>query len=75
MRHVFQGIGILIFLLITTGIILPWVISNFILPLWMILVTLGVLIGIWLMVLEIPARKFILLLKKQIKEVQNEQSN
>jgi hypothetical protein len=75
MRYVFQGIGILVFLLITTGIILPWVISNFILPLWMILVTLGVLIGIWLMVLEIPARKFILLLKKQIKDVQNEQSN
>jgi len=71
MRQVFQGIGILVFLLITTGIILPWVISNFILPLWMILVTLGVLIGIWFIVLEIPARKIFIFLKSQVKEAKN----
>jgi uncharacterized membrane protein YgaE (UPF0421/DUF939 family) len=72
MKHVFQGIGILVFLLVTTGIILPWVISNFILPLWMILVTLGVMIAIWFMVLEIPVRKLFILLKSQVKEAQND---
>jgi hypothetical protein len=71
MKHVFQGIGILVFLLVTTGIILPWVISNFILPLWMILITLGVMIGIWFMVLEIPVRKLFIMVKRQVRESKN----
>ncbi len=58
-RHLLKGIGLMLFMLFTTGIILPWVISNVIMPVWMIMFTLGGILCIWIVVLDKPCRLFI----------------
>jgi Flp pilus assembly protein TadB len=58
-RHLLKGIGMLMFLMFTTGIILPWVISNVVMPLWMIMFTLGGVLCLWIVILERPYRRLI----------------
>jgi hypothetical protein len=58
-RCLLKAIGLLMLLMFTTGIILPWVISNVLMPVWMIIFTLGAVIALWVVILERPYRKLI----------------
>ncbi len=49
----------LMLLMFTTGIVLPWVISNVLMPVWMIIFTLGAIIALWVILLEKPYRRLI----------------
>ena len=67
-RHLIKGIGMFMLLMFTTGIILPWVISNVIMPVWMIIFTLGAVIALWVVLLERPYRKMVACFLKARKE-------
>ncbi len=54
---VLKGLFLLVAIMFTTGIILPWVISNVLMPVWMIIFTLGTILALWLIILERPFRK------------------
>ena len=54
----------------TTGIVLPWVISNVMMPLWMIIFTLGAVIALWVVILEKPYRTFIKFILKSLNSNQ-----
>lgn len=58
-RHLLKGIGMFMLLMFTTGIVLPWVISNVVMPLWMIMFTLGGVLCFWIVILERPYRHLI----------------
>lgn len=58
-RHLLKAIGMLMLLMFTTGIVLPWVISNVLMPVWMIIFTLGAIIALWVILLEKPYRRLI----------------
>ena len=58
-RHLIKGIGMFMLLMFTTGIILPWVISNVVMPVWMIMFTLGAILCLWVVILERPYRNLI----------------
>ena len=51
-KHFLKGVGLVILLMFTTGVALPWVISNFVMPIWMILGTVGAIIVVWGMLLQ-----------------------
>ena len=58
-RHLLKGIGMFMLLMFTTGIFLPWVISNVIMPVWMIMFTLGAILCLWVVILERSYRQLI----------------
>ena len=58
----------LMLLMFTTGIVLPWVISNVLMPVWMIIFTLGAVIALWVVLLERPYRKMVACFLKARKE-------
>lgn len=59
-------------LMFTTGIVLPWIISNVLMPVWMIIFTLGAVLALWVMILERPYRK---LIKFALKAYKSEKKN
>jgi hypothetical protein len=67
-RHLLKAIGLLMLLMFTTGIIVPWIISNVLMPVWMIIFTLGAVIAFWVLLLERPYRKMIKVFLKARKE-------
>ncbi len=52
--NLLKAMGILMLLIFTTGIVLPWVISNVLMPVWMIIFTLGGIVALWVVLLERP---------------------
>lgn len=71
-RHLLKAIGLLMLLMFTTGIVLPWIISNVLMPVWMIIFTLGAVLALWVMILERPYRK---LIKFALKAYKSEKKN
>lgn len=64
-----KAIGLLMLLMFTTGIVLPWVISNVLMPVWMIMFTFAAVLCLWVIILERPYRKLIkTVLKAFLKE-------
>lgn len=59
MKHLLKAVGLAMLLMFTTGIVLPWIISTIVMPLWMIIFTLGAIIFLWIILLDKPFRKLI----------------
>lgn len=72
MKHLLKAVGLAMLLMFTTGIVLPWIISTIVMPLWMIIFTLGAVIFLWIVLLDKPFRKLInLSIKFKKKEAKN----
>ncbi len=72
MRNLLKAVGLAMLLMFTTGIVLPWIISTIVMPLWMIIFTLGAVIFLWIVLLDKPFRKLInLAIKFKKKEAEN----
>jgi hypothetical protein len=65
-----KAIGLLMLLMFTTGIVLPWVISNVLMPVWMIMFTFAAVLCLWVIILERPYRK---LIKSALKAFRKEE--
>jgi hypothetical protein len=74
-RCLLKAIGLLMLLMFTTGIVLPWIISNVLMPVWMIIFTLAAVIALWVVLLESPYRKLVQFLLNTKKESANDNSN
>jgi hypothetical protein len=59
MKYILQGIGVLMLFFFTAGILLPWVISTLVMPLWMIIFTVGAVTALWVILLETPFFKLV----------------
>jgi len=57
MKHILKAVAVVMLLMFTTGIVLPWIISTVILPLWMIIFSVGAVIFLWFVVLDKTFRK------------------
>jgi hypothetical protein len=71
-RYLIKGIGMFMLLMFTTGIVLPWVISNVIMPVWMIMFTLGAILCLWVVILE---QAYLKLIKFAIRAYRREKIN
>lgn len=75
-KHLLKAVGLIMLLMFTTGIVLPWIISNVVMPLWMIIFTLGAVIFLWIVLCERPFRKLInLAIKARKQEVKDGEQN
>lgn len=71
-KHLLKAVGLAMLLMFTTGIVLPWIISTIVMPLWMIIFTLGEVVFLWIILLDKPFRKLInLALSNRKKEAEN----
>lgn len=70
-RHLLKVIFLMMLLMFTTGIVLPWVISNVIMPVWMIMFTLGAILCLWVLILERPYRQLIKFLIRSYRKEHN----
>lgn len=68
MKNVFKGFGILFLFLITTGIALPWIISNVVMPLWMIMASVILLGCVWCLIFKKAFRESLIKLFKSLKD-------
>lgn len=76
MKNLLKAVGLAMLLMFTTGIVLPWVISTIVMPLWMIIFTLGAVIFLWIILLDKPFRKLInLAIWTRKKETENVDSS
>ncbi len=76
MKHLLKAVGLAMLLMFTTGIVLPWIISTIVMPLWMIIFTLGAVIFLWIILLDKPFRKLInLAIWTRKKETENVDSS
>lgn len=72
-KHLLKAVGLAMLLMFTTGIVLPWIISTIVMPLWMIIFTLGAVIFLWVILLDRPFRKLInLAIKARKKEIKDD---
>lgn len=55
--------------LFTTGIVLPWIISNVVMPIWMTVFAFLAVIFIWMVILDPIIRKLINKIKKELNHV------
>jgi len=58
-KSLLKAIGMFILLLFTTGILVPWIISNALMPIWMIVLALGAIIFLWVLLLEWPYQNLV----------------
>jgi hypothetical protein len=56
-------------LFITMGVIVPWVISNDIFPVYLMIFFIFSMVFVWMVILEKPALRFLKWANKQIKEL------
>lgn len=61
-KYLFALIILVMLFMLTTGIALPWVISNDALPVWLIVIIISGIVGLWYKLLEDPYKK----LKKSV---------
>src|SRR6185295_2885773 len=56
-------------LFITMGVIVPWVISNDVFPVYLMIFFIFSMVFVWMVILEKPALRFLKWANKQIKEL------
>lgn len=69
-KYIYTASLIMLFMF-TTGIALPWLISNVVMPLWMIIFSIISLLLFWAIILEKPYRKIISYINKKNNKVVN----
>jgi len=69
MKLMLKVVGGFMALFFTTGIVLPWVISNVVMPVWMIIATLGAVCWLWAFIMDKPIRRFCRFTMERFKNV------